>query len=61
MEIASGDVDRCPLRTGDFAPRERFDETRAGRDRRVCRRRVVGIDAGLPIGRNRGGLRDGGH
>jgi len=61
MEIAAGDMHRCALWTGDLAPRERFDETRASRDRRLGRRRIVGIDAGLPIGRNRGGLRDGGH
>jgi len=50
-------MDRCALRDADFAPRQGFEETRAGGDRRYGRGGIVGIDASLAIDRYFGRLR----
>jgi hypothetical protein len=58
VEIATGDMDRCALRDADFAPRQGFEETRAGGDRWLGRCGIVGIDTRIAIGRYLGRLRE---
>jgi hypothetical protein len=56
--IAAGHMDGCALRAGDFAARQRIEETRASGDRRFTRCSIVGIVAWLTIDRYLVGLRD---
>ncbi len=58
MEIAAGHMDRCALRAADFAPRQGFEETRAGGDRRLGRCGIVGIDTSIAIDQYLGRLRE---
>jgi len=58
VEIATGHMDRCALRAADFAPRQGFEETRAGGDRRLGRCGIVGIDTRIAIDKDLGRLRE---
>src|SRR5262249_44648106 len=58
VEIAAGYEDRCALWAADFAPRQRFQETRAGSDRRLGPCGIIGIDTSIAIDQYLGGLRE---
>jgi hypothetical protein len=58
VEIAAGDMDRGALLAADFAPRQGFEETRAGGDRRLGRCDIVEIDTRIAIRRYLGRLRE---
>ena len=58
VEIAAGHMDCCALRAADFAPRQGFEETRAGGDRRLRRCGIVGIDTRIAIDQYLGRLRE---